>query len=156
PGRGRLRAGRDERGDAGDRAHRRRTVPLEDRAGAAGEDRQSREEDAEELHQPRRLRHHRGGTALPGAADPRRGATALRQGRPAALRAAEEHGGGGQAAPVHAMSAGGSARAPGKAASSSSTSASTAASASRSDAARRSPPNSSYSTATVRTSRMPM
>src|SRR6185312_13730980 len=86
-----------------DRAHVRCAVPLEDRARAAGEDRQPREEDAEELHQPRRLRHHRRRPPLPRPADPRRGAVALRQGWPAALRAAEEHRGDEEAGGIRAL-----------------------------------------------------
>ena len=48
-----------QRGHAGDRAHLRQAVSLEDRHGAAFQGRQCRADDAEELHQPRRLRHHR-------------------------------------------------------------------------------------------------
>src|SRR5690606_34627333 len=99
-----VRAGRHECGDAGDRAYLRCALSLEDRVGTAGEDRQSRKEDAEEFHEPRRLRHYCRGAALSCAADPRRSAAAVRQRWPAALCAAEERGGGEQAGGVPALS----------------------------------------------------
>ena len=89
-----------ERGDAGDRAHVRCAVSLEDRGRAAVEDRQPREEDAGRLHPQGRLRHHRRRAPLPRAADPRRGAAAVRARRPAEVRGAEERRGEEEAAGI--------------------------------------------------------
>src|SRR3546814_204212 len=63
----------------------------------AGEDRQSREEDARRLHPQGRLRHHRRRPPLPRTADPRRGPAALRARRAAEVRGAEERAGAQEA-----------------------------------------------------------
>src|SRR5690606_27852102 len=90
----RVRAGGHELGDAGDRAHLRQPLPLEDRARAAVEDRQQGKEDARRLPAPGWLWHHREGPALPAAADRRRGTAAVWQGWAAEVRRAEERDGG--------------------------------------------------------------
>ena len=64
------------------------------------EGRQPREEDAGELHPQGRLRHHRGRAPLPGAADPRRSAAAVRARWPPEVRGAEECRGEEEAAPL--------------------------------------------------------
>src|SRR3546814_6888226 len=96
----RSRAGRPQRDDAGDRAHLRRTLPLEDRSRPAGEDRQAREEDARRLHPQGRLRHHRRRPPLPRTADPRRGPAALRARRAAEVRRTEERIGAEKTRPL--------------------------------------------------------
>ena len=77
-GRGAVRAERTERGDAGDRAHFRFAVQVEDRSGTTGQGRQPREEDAEQLPAQGRVWHYRRRADLPGTADPRRSLSALR------------------------------------------------------------------------------
>ncbi len=71
-------------------------VPLEDRRRAARQGRQRRKEAAARFHHRGRVRHHRQGARVPGAAHPRRGLPAV-QGRRAAIRAAEERRGAEEA-----------------------------------------------------------
>ena len=77
-GRGAVRVAGDERDDAGDPPPVGRALPLGDRGRAAGRDRQPREDGAGELHPRGRLRHHRRRAAVSRAADPGRGAAAVR------------------------------------------------------------------------------
>src|SRR5690606_23525773 len=106
PARGRIRPGRHERRDAGDRPAVAGALPLARAAGAAVPDRQPREEDAGRLHPSRWLRHHRRRPPLPGTAGARRVAAALRPRRPAALRAPEEPVGAAAAARLGGLSRG--------------------------------------------------
>ena len=66
-------AWRRECGHARDPAHLGQALSLENRRGAAGQDRQRREEAAARFHQRRRIRHHGEGARVPRASGKGRG-----------------------------------------------------------------------------------